>query len=166
MARFQPVFPLLKSNFTRRRARTWPILGCVLLLFLSLTFIAVRYLPSVGIDPVSVIRDDFKNIFVPPIPRPPLNWPGETGQGHNHQGHLKHDQSILKSKIDGENHNEKKSSANVPVPKIGLPEANLTEAFRRMTIDELKEVKSTPMRREKVREVRTTTCSINCNTEK
>ena len=153
MARFQPVFPLLKSNFTRRRGRTWPILGCVLLLFLSLTFIAVRYLPSVGIDPVSVIRDDFKNIFVPPIPRPPLNWPSENGQRHNHAEHLEHDQSILKSKIDEENQHQK-SSTRLPTSKIGLPEANLTEAFRRTTIDELKEMKSTTMRREKVREVR------------
>jgi hypothetical protein len=142
MARFHPVFPLLKSNFSRRRGRTWPILGCVLLLFLSLTFFAVRYLPSVGIDPVNVFRDrDFPSIFAPPIPRPP---------SHDHAGHVKHDELILKSKID---ESRVKAKDDV-VTKIVLPEANLTEAFRRMTIDELKQVKSTGVRREKVREVR------------
>ena len=74
MSRLQPVFPLLKNNFNRRRSRTWQILGLIVLLFLTLTFLAVRYLPTVVIDPVSVLKNgDFKDIFVPPIPRPPVH---------------------------------------------------------------------------------------------
>jgi len=169
MGRFQPVLPLFKTNLTRRRGRTWQILGLVVIIFLGLTFIAVRYLPTVVIDPVSVLKNrDFKDIFVPPIPRPPINWPN---QDHDHNLHLVDDQSRLKEKInrnkenlinlDDNNNskdysikiNDKISLENISSNDKILSVENLTEIFSHMTIDELQKIKSTKMRREKVREV-------------
>lgn len=167
MGRFQPVLPLFKTNLTRRRGRTWQILGLVVIIFLGLTFIAVRYLPTVVIDPVSVLKNrDFKDIFVPPIPRPPVNWPN---QDHDHNLHLVDDQSRLKEKINRNKENlinldenlkdysikinENISLKNISSSDKALSIENLTEIFSHMTIDELKKIKSTQMRREKVREV-------------
>jgi hypothetical protein len=167
MGRFQPVLPLFKTNLTRRRGRTWQILGLVVIIFLGLTFIAVRYLPTVVIDPVSVLKNrDFKDIFVPPIPRPPVNWPN---QDHDHNLHLVDDQSRLKEKINRNKENlinlddnfkdySIKINENISLKNISssdkvLSTENLTEIFSHMTIDELKKIKSTQMRREKVREV-------------
>ena len=170
MGRFQPVLPLLKTNITRRRGRTWQILGLVVLLFLGLTFIAVRYLPTVVIDPVSVLKNrDFKDIFVPPIPRPPINWPH---QDHNHSLHLSGEQSRLKEKIyrnkenlinldDNNNNNndnlvhknEKTNLKNVSSYDKILPVENITHLFNTMSIEELQKIQSADMRREKVREV-------------
>ena len=168
MGRFQPVLPLFKTNLTRRRVRTWQILGLVVILFLGLTFIAVRYLPTVVIDPVSVLKNrDFKDIFVPPIPRPPVNWPQ---QDHDHSAHLIGDQSRLKEKINRnkgnlinldehpkddsikiqDNNNHLK---NISIHEKNLPVDNLTEYFTHMTIDDLQKIQSVQMRREKVREV-------------
>ncbi|CAF1077594.1 unnamed protein product [Adineta steineri] len=167
MGHFQPVLPLLKTNVIRRRSRTWQILGLIVVLFLSLTFIAVRYLPAVVIDPVSVLKNrDFKDIFVPPIPRPPVNWPN---LDHDHSLHLSNDQSKLKQQIyknkehlinlDGDN----KDSIEKPIKKPNLnnitsfdhvlPVENLTNIFSHMSIDELQKIQSVQMRREKVREV-------------
>lgn len=166
MGRSQPVLPLLKTNLIRRRGRTWQILGLVVLLFLGLTFIAVRYLPTVVIDPVSVLKNrDFKDIFVPPIPRPPVNWPD-----HDHSLHLVGDQSRLKEKIDRNKDNlinldenpkdhsikindKIKSLKNLSLDEKILSESNLTEMFQHMTIDELQKIQSVQSRREKIREV-------------
>jgi hypothetical protein len=169
MGRFQPVLPLFKTNLTRRRARTWQVLGLVVLLFLGLTFIAVRYLPTVVIDPVSVLKNrDFKDIFVPPIPRPPVNWPQ---QDHDHSAHLIGDQSRLKEKINrnkdnlinlDEQHPKDDSikiqdnihlKNNISIHEKNLPVDNLTDYFLHMSIDDLQKLQSVPMRREKVREV-------------
>jgi hypothetical protein len=164
MARFQPVLPLLKTNITRRRGRTWQILGLIVLLFLGLTFIAVRYLPTVVIDPVSVLKSrDFKDIFVPPIPRPPVNLPN---QDHDHSLHLVGDQSRLKKKINqnkdplinlddnlNKKTNGKSNLNNISLYDHVLPEENLTNIFIHMSIDELQKIQSVQMRREKVREV-------------
>lgn len=167
MGHYQPLLPLFKTNLSRRRARTWQILGFVVFIFLGLTLIAVRYLPTVVIDPVSVLKNrDFKDIFVPPIPRPPINWPN---QDHNHSLHLVDDQSRLKEKIYqnkinlinlDENNNDKLDSV-VEKPKLNsvlsqkniLPVENLTKIFQHMSIEELEKIQSTEMRREKVREV-------------
>ncbi|CAF0978879.1 unnamed protein product [Adineta ricciae] len=161
MGRFQPVLPYLNNNISRRRGRTWQILGLIVLLFLGLTFIAVRYLPNVVIDPVAVLTNrDFKDIFVPPIPRPPVNWPN---QDHDHAQHLVGDQSRLKSKIQHEkdsflNLDEPRNVGKVPVQNASssqqaLPVEKLTATFSHMSIDELQKVQSAQMRREKVREV-------------
>jgi hypothetical protein len=167
MGRFQPVLPLLKTNLTRRRGRTWQILGLVVLLFLGLTFIAVRYLPTVVIDPVSVLKNrDFKDIFVPPIPRPPVNWPN---QDHNHSLHLSGEQSRLKEKIYrnkgnlinlDDNHNEnlhndigKTKLKNDSYTDKIAPEEKITEMFSRLSTEELEKIQAPQMRREKVREV-------------
>jgi hypothetical protein len=166
MGRFQPVIPIFKTNLTRRRVRTWQILGLIVLLFLGLTFIAVRYLPTVVIDPVSVLKNrDFKDIFVPPIPRPPINLPN---QDHDHALHLVGDQSRLKEKIN-QNKDNLINLDEIPkdytikiIDKIHLnnissydklPVENLTEIFTHMTIDELQKIQSVQMRREKIREV-------------
>ena len=163
MSRLQPVFPLLKNNFNRRRGRTWQILGLIVLLFLTLTFLAVRYLPTVVIDPVSVLKNgDFKDIFVPPIPRPPVHWPG---QDHNHSLHLLHEQSRLKEKIHRDQdrghqvENVDPSAAKKDVEQVltndkGLSVEKLVATFSHMSIDELQQIKSNEMRREKVREVK------------
>ncbi|CAF2741293.1 unnamed protein product [Rotaria sp. Silwood2] len=167
MGHFQPILPLFKTNLTRRRSRTWQILALVVLVFLGLTLIAVRYLPTVVIDPVSVLKNrDFKDIFVPPIPRPPINWPH---QDHNHSLHLVDDKSRLKQKIDEnkanlinlddnnhENSNnigEKTKLYKTSSQKSILPTENLTQLFSHMSIEELKNIQSVDMRREKVREV-------------
>jgi hypothetical protein len=161
MGRFQPVLPLFNTNLSRRRGRTWQILGLVVLLFLGLTFIAVRYLPTVVIDPVSVLKNrDFKDIFVPPIPRPPVNWPD-----HDHSIHLVDDQSRLKEKINRNKGNlinlddnpkdqiKISDNKNISIHEKILPEENLTQLFNQMTIDELQKIQSVQMRRDKVREV-------------
>ena len=168
MARFQPVLPLFKTSSTRRRTRTWQILGLVILIFLALTFVAVRCLPATVLDPVSVLKSrDFQDIFVPPIPRPPTNWPN---QDHNHSLHLLDDQSRLKNKIyqnpgglinlDNpdmkENSHEnigKASLTNGSSHRNVLPVENLTQIFSHMSIEELQKIQSVDMRREKVREV-------------
>jgi hypothetical protein len=169
MVRFQPVLPLFKTNLTRRRVRTWQVLGLVVLLFLGLTFIAVRYLPNVVIDPVSVLKNrDFKDIFVPPIPRPPVHWPN---QDHDHAMHLVGDQSRLKDKINRNRENlinlDDNNSKDQPnkildnvqvkqnssIQEKPLPVDKLTEHFSHMTIDDLQKLQSVQMRREKVREV-------------
>jgi hypothetical protein len=169
MSRLQPVFPLLKNNFNRRRSRTWQILGLIVLLFLTLTFLAVRYLPTVVIDPVSVLKNgDFKDIFVPPIPRPPVHW---SGQDHNHSLHLLHEQSRLKEKIhrDQDHGNQvgnvdpKENAADPSAGKKDIEQLltndkslsveKLVATFSSMSIDELRQIKSNEMRREKVREV-------------
>ena len=168
MVRFQPVLPLFKTNLTRRRVRTWQVLGLVVLLFLGLTFIAVRYLPNVVIDPVSVLKNrDFKDIFVPPIPRPPAHWPN---QDHDHAMHLVGDQSRLKDKInrnrgnlinldDNSKDQPNKIVDNIPLKQNistqekFLPVDNLTEYFSHLTIDDLQKLQPAQMRREKVREV-------------
>ena len=167
MGRFQPVFPILKTNLTRRRGRTWHIFIVIIILFLGLTFVAVRYLPTVVIDPVSVLKNgDFKDIFVPPIPRPPINLPN---QDHDHSLHLVGDQSRLKEKINrnkehliniDENIKEneikiqnKNNLQNLSIIEKNLSMENLTQIFSHMTIEELKNIQSNKMRREKVREV-------------
>ncbi|CAF3026856.1 unnamed protein product [Rotaria socialis] len=167
MGHFQPVLPLFKTNLSRRRARTWQILGLVVFIFLGLTLIAVRYLPTVVTDPVSSVlkNRDFKDIFVPPIPRPPVNWPNHD---HDHSLHLSGDQSRLREKIHqnkldlinlDENNNDnskkiiEKPELNViSSPKNILPVENLTKIFQHMSIDELEKIQSAEMRREKVRE--------------
>ena len=159
MGRFQPVLPYLNNNISRRRGRTWQILGLIVLLFLGLTFIAVRYLPNVVIDPVAVLTNrDFKDIFVPPIPRPPVNWPN-----HDHAQHLIGDQSRLRDRIQHEKNNflnldDPNNGGKVPVQNASssqqaLPVEKLTAMFSHMSIDELQKVQSAQMRREKVREV-------------
>ncbi|CAF3669920.1 unnamed protein product [Rotaria sp. Silwood1] len=167
MGQHQPILPLFKTNLTRRRFRTWQILALVALVFLGLTLIAVRYLPTVVIDPVLVLKNrDFKDIFVPPIPRPPINWPH---QNHNHSVHLADDQSRLKQQIDknkanlinldGDNHensndiDEKTKLYKTSSQKSILPQENITQLFSHMSIEELKKIQSVDMRREKVREV-------------
>ena len=168
MVRFHPMLPSLKTNLTRRRGRTWQILGLVVLLFLGLTLIAVRYLPNVVIDPISVIKNrDFQEIFAPPIPRPPMNWPN---QDHDHSLHLVGDQSRLKKKIDQSkdhliNLDEKplqekpaEIKENPPVKNQSIVEKNfslenLTDYFSHMNIDQLQKIQSASIRREKVREV-------------
>jgi hypothetical protein len=167
MGRFQPVLPILKTNLTRRRGRTWHILGLVVLIFLGLTFIAVRYLPTVVIDPVAVLKNrDFGDIFVPPIPRPPVNWPN---QDHDHALHLVGDQSRLKDKISRDKGNlinlddypkepsikndEQIHLNNISTNDKVLPVEKLNEIFNNMTIDELQKLQNPQMRREKVREV-------------
>ena len=168
MVRFHPVLPSLKTNLTRRRGRTWQVLGLVVILFLGLTFIAVRYLPNVVIDPISVIKNqDFKDIFVPPIPRPPVHWPN---QDHDHSRHLVGDQSRLQEKIDrnrghlidlDEKSHDKPGGDipnNVQVKNQTIVEKpfsidNLTDYFSHMNIDQLQKIQSTSIRREKVREV-------------
>lgn len=161
MGRFQPVLPMLKTNLTRRRGRTWHVLGLVVVIFLGLTFIAVRYLPTVVIDPVSVLKNrEFKDIFAPPIPRPP---------GHDHSLHLAGDQSRLKEKINQHKDNiinlddkpkgqsvkinENTQSANVSTYVKVLSVEELTEKFSHMSTDELQKIQSPQLRREKVREV-------------
>lgn len=161
MGRFQPVLPILKTNLARRRGRTWHILGLVVLTFLGLTFIAVRYLPAVVIDPVAVLKNrDFKDIFAPPIPRPPANW-----ADHDHSLHLAGDQSRLKEKINRNKANlinldenvkdytKPISSNNVSIHEKLLSIEELTEKFSHMTIEELQKIESSQLRREKVREV-------------
>ncbi|CAF1177607.1 unnamed protein product [Rotaria sordida] len=167
MGHFQPLLPLFKTNLTRRRSRTWQILGFVVLIFLGLTLIAVRYLPTVVIDPVSVLKNrDFKDIFVPPIPRPPINWPY---QDHNHSLHLVDEQSKLQRKIDQNkvesinsddnkhdnlNNIDKKTNLYKTSSQISiLPKDNLTQLFSNMSIEELQKIQSAEMRREKVREM-------------
>jgi hypothetical protein len=161
MVRFQPVLPLLKTNGPRRRGRTWHVLGLIVILFLSLTFIAVRYLPTVVIDPVAVLKNhDFKDIFVPPIPRPPVHLPH---QDHDHEMHLSDDQSRLKQKmhqdkggllnLDERVPPSKTTVQNVTSPERNLPVEELTRKFSHMSIDELQKIQSASMRREKVREV-------------
>ncbi|CAM4843075.1 unnamed protein product, partial [Rotaria magnacalcarata] len=167
MGHFQPVLPLFKTNLSRRRARTWQILGLVVFIFLGLTLIAVRYLPTVVTDPVSSVlkNRDFKDIFVPPIPRPPVNWPNHD---HDHSLHLSGDQSRLRQKIhqnkldlinldennsDNSNRIIEKPKLNlISSPKNILPVENLTKIFQHMSIDELEKIQSAEMRREKVRE--------------
>lgn len=161
MVRFQPVLPILKTNLTRRRGRTWQILGLVVLLFLGLTFIAVRYLPSVSIDPVSVLKSrDFQNIFVPPIPRPPVH-----GIGHDHEEHINNEISRLKNKVNENKGNlinidenpkdpiEKNPTKNVSSIDKSYSIEKLTKIFGQMSIEELQKIQSTEMRREKVREM-------------
>lgn len=162
MVRFQPVLPLLKTNGPRRRGRTWHVLGLIVVLFLSLTFIAVRYLPTVVIDPVAVLKSrDFKDIFVPPIPRPPVNLPGPD---HNHAEHIAGDQSRLKEKIYHDKDNlldlnqdppraGKTASANSSSPERNMPVDELIKKFSQMSIEDLQKIQSVQMRREKVREV-------------
>lgn len=169
MVRFHPMLPSLKTNLTRRRGRTWQILGLVVLLFLGLTLIAVRYLPNVVIDPISVIKNqDFQEIFAPPVPRPPAHWPN---QDHDHSLHLVGDQSRLKKKIDQSkdhliNLDEKPRQdkpieiikENLPLKNQSIVEQNfsldnLTDYFSHMNIDQLQKIQSASLRREKAREV-------------
>jgi len=162
MVRFQPVLPILKTNLTRRRGRTWQILGLVVLLFLGLTFIAVRYLPSVSIDPVSVLKSrDFQEIFVAPLRPPPVD-----GLGHDHLEHLNAERNRLHNKI----YENQKHFINIdenakdPIEKIAPTKnvsstakvysiENLRKTFSEMSIDELAKIQSVDMRREKVREM-------------
>lgn len=162
MVRFQPVLPILKTNLTRRRGRTWQILGLVVLLFFGLTFIAVRYLPSVSIDPVSVLKSrDFQEIFVAPLRPPPVD-----GLGHDHLEHLNAERNRLHNKI----YENQKHLINIdenakdPIEKIAPTKnvsstakvysiENLRKTFSEMSIDELAKIQSVDMRREKVREV-------------
>lgn len=171
MVRFHPMLPSLKSNLTRRRVRTWQILGLVVLLFLGLTLIAVRYLPNVVIDPIAVIKkQDFQEIFAPPIPRPPIHWPN---QDHDHSLHLVDDQSRLKKKIDQSrdhllNLDDKPRQDNgikdsIPVQNQSINAKsfsldNLTDYFSHMNIEQLQKIQINSLRREKVREV--CTCSF------
>lgn len=164
MVRFHPVLPSLKTNLTRRRGRTWQILGLVVCLFLGLTFIAVRYLPTVVIDPISVIKNqDFKDIFVPPIPRPPVHWPN---QDHDHSRHLVGDQSRLREKIDRNRGHlidlddkplvdvkQNLSIKNQNIIEKPFSIDNLTDYFSHMNIEQLQKIQSVSLRREKVREV-------------
>ena len=160
MVRLQPVLPLFKTNLTRRRSRPWHLFLLVIFFFLTLTFVAVRYLPSVIIDPVSVLKSgDFKEIFVPPIPHPPVNW---SHQDHNHFLHLSDDQSRLKEKINQNKDNLLNLDEIIDKDKVNkkssekdlLPVTNLTETFAGMSIEQLKQLQSNEMRREKVREVK------------
>ena len=171
MARFQPVMPSLKPNLVRRRSRTWQILGLIVILFLLLTLMTMRYLPNIVIDPVSIIKNqDFGDIFVPPIPRPPMNWPH---QNHNHSIHLNDEKSKLKEKIHQDHRgpiqtnpidkdkiketSKEKPSINDEKGKAsgtkGMSIGNLTEYFHGITIEQLQQIKSNEIRREKVREV-------------
>jgi hypothetical protein len=176
MARFQPVVALSKSNVSRRRTRTWQILVSVALLFLVLTLMTMRYLPAIGIDPAAVLKShDFQDMFVPPIPRPPAHWPD---QYHNHSQHLIEEQSRLNQmiqqnkdrRLDGQvRHNNERVGVGA-VLEPAAPETNdktkaaasdatlfsvnkLNERFSQLPIDELQQIKSTELRREKVREV-------------
>ena len=170
MARFQPVMPSLKQNLVRRRSRTWQILGLIVILFLLLTLMTMRYLPNIVIDPVSIIKNqDFGDIFVPPIPRPPMDWPN---RNHNHSNHLSDEQSKLKAKIQQDHRNPIETNSNkktdekpkdIPKDKTssngklsdfnGMSIGNLSEYFHGITIEQLQQIKSNEIRREKVREV-------------
>lgn len=170
MARFQPVMPSLKQNLVRRRSRTWQILGLIVILFLLLTLMTMRYLPNIVIDPVSIIKNqDFGDIFVPPIPRPPMDWPN---RNHNHSNHLSDEQSKLKAKIQQDHRNPIETNSNkksnekpkdIPKDKTssngklsdfnGMSIGNLSEYFHGITIEQLQQIKSNEIRREKVREM-------------
>lgn len=161
MFRLQPILPLLKNNLNlnRRRSRTWQILGLIVVSFLVLTLMAVRYLPSGMIDPVSMLkRQDFEDIFVPPIPRPPMHLAHP-----DHERHIEKDQEMLRQRMqktarplktnDIESRPNSLTNQSVSETKI-MSVSNLTEYFSKMSVEQLQQVKSNDIRREKVREVR------------
>lgn len=160
MFRLQPILPLLKNNLNlnRRRSRTWQILGLIVVSFLVLTLMAVRYLPSGMIDPVSMLkRQDFEDIFVPPIPRPPMHLAHP-----DHERHIEKDQEMLRQRMqktarplktnDIESRPNSLTNQSVSETKI-MSVSNLTEYFSKMSVEQLQQVKSNDIRREKVREM-------------
>ncbi|CAF0843417.1 unnamed protein product [Didymodactylos carnosus] len=187
MPRFQPLLRLTNTLHGNRRYRlhTTQLIVLVIIIFLCLTLLAGHYLPDAtkNVDFADIIKrhkTDFKDVFVPPIPKPPLHLrSGRILNEHNHSIHLHDQQEILKAKIDrakivdtldAPDLKPKTSTLSSIIEDeidqtklndtndIGDSEQpfsieNLTQLFGKMSIEKLEKIKSPRFRREKVREV-------------
>ncbi|CAF0791209.1 unnamed protein product [Didymodactylos carnosus] len=139
------------------------------------------------VDIIKRHKDDFEAVFVPPIPKPPLHWgPNRLENEHNHSVHLYEEQAKLKEKIERAKADDTlvapdlkpKTSTLSPESKDGIDRIkfnltddignsdqplsiqNLTQLFGNMSIEQLQQIKSPRIRREKVRERKLTSLRI------